>query len=527
MLRTLKFKKMKKLSIIICVVVGVLGTSCKDYLDINTNPNQPTKVQASLVLPQALAATALVLNQYNTYGSQLGGYASNAGGFGGFNENVSYAFTPNNYAGLWSVTYDNLEDYQYILNQTKDDDLNIYFYAVAKIMKAHGMQLLVDAYNDVPYSEALQGSDFLTPKYDDAKSIYAALAVELDDAMSAIKKGNGLAVKNPITNYDIIFGGDMDAWLKFANTLKLRLVVRGQGKVTFANTSFDAIGFLTENALINPGYTRDNNRQNPAWNTWAFAYTGSAGNKAWIPSTFVMTFYNGTKLSDPGRGKATYYQFPATGTNQLGNENVGVPKSPGGSFWYPSDNRTGTAAGDAPGPLKGPDAGYPIMIAAESYFLQAEAALNGVALPTAGTAKAFFENGITASFEYVYLLPDGTHSGNYATDAAAYIANNNKKLVQYDLATTKDEQLEAIITQKYIALNYINSHEGWNEYRRTGYPTISGTDAKTTFASSASQSSRADKLPSRILYPTSEAQYNPGNLPSGVSPFTSLIFWAK
>src|ERR1700741_3261773 len=109
---------MKKISMIMLAVVALFATSCKDYLDINTNQNKPITVTADLILPQALVATALVLNTYNTYGAQLGGYMANAGGYGGFNETTTYIYTPNNYSGNWAVSYDNLEDYQYMLNQT-------------------------------------------------------------------------------------------------------------------------------------------------------------------------------------------------------------------------------------------------------------------------------------------------------------------------------------------------------------------------------------------------------------------------
>ncbi|MDJ1480070.1 SusD/RagB family nutrient-binding outer membrane lipoprotein [Cytophagaceae bacterium YF14B1] len=515
---------MRKLSIVICLFAAVLS-SCNNYLDVNKNPNAPTAVTPELVLPQALTATALVLNNYNTYGSQLGGYAANAGGYGGFNENVSYAFTPNNYSGLWAVTYDNLEDYQYIINQTADVDADIYFNAAARVMRVYDFQLLVDTYNNVPYTDALKGADMLTPTYDKGEDIYVSLAKELDDAIAAIKKGQAASVApNAIDNYDVLFGGDMDSWIQLANTIKLRLMVRANGKVTFGNTSFDPAGFLTTDALINPGYTRDNNKQNPEWNTWAFSYNGSDGNKAWLPSTFIMAFYNGVKLKDPGRGAKMYYQFPSTGTNQLGFESTGIPKSPSGSFWYPGTERTGTVAGGSTGALKGPDAGFPLLTAAESYFLQAEGVLDNI---LTGDAKALFESGITASFEYVYMLPNGSYSGTPDADAASYIANNStSRLVNFNLATTTEQKREAIVTQKYIALNMIDSHEGWNEYRRTGYPVVSGTAATSTFASSVSQSTRPDKLPSRILYPASEIQYNPTNVETADS-FNSLIFWAK
>lgn len=521
---------MKTISIIgFCTILATL-TACDDLLDINTNQNQATAVQPELVLPQALASTASVLNTYNSYGMQIGGYAANAGGYGGFNETVSYAYTPNNYSGNWTTTYDNLEDYQYIIDQTASDPLNGYFFAAAKIMKAYDFQLLVDTYNDIPYTEALHGADHLTPVYDDAATVYSSLAAELDEAIAAIHATDDLDLKNPLGAYDIVFDGDMEKWIQLANTIKLRLIIRGNGKATFGDTSFDPLGFLDTDALINPGYTRDNGRQNPAWNTWAFAYTGAAGNKAWIPTTFILSFYNGTKINDPARGSAVYYQFPSTGTNQLGYESNSnnVPKSPEGSFWYPGNERKGTAAGDTTGVLKGPDAGYPLMTAAESYFLQAEAVVVGIG-GVSGSAKDLFDDGIAASFKYLYMLPDKTQAGDYEVDFEDYLANNNgNRLVNFDLAIGQAQQIEAIITQKYIALNTVNSHEGWNEYRRTGYPAVSGTSPTSTFASIASESSRADRLPSRILYPTSEIQYNSANVPSAsTDPFTSLIFWAK
>jgi hypothetical protein len=348
----------------VIVATMFLISSCDDYLDINTNPNQATAVNADLVLPQALVATALVLNAYNSYGMQIGGYAANAGGYGGFNETVSYLYTPNNYSNLWPASYDNLEDYQYIITQTNEDPEFVYYNAVARIMRVYGFQLLVDTYNNVPYTDALQGSDMLTPTYEDAATIYSKLADELDVAMASINAGLAAEVSpKSLGDNDVVFKGDMENWLKMANTIKLRLHVRAKGKATFSNQNFDAAGFLDTDALINPGYTRDNNRQNPLWNTWGFTYNGSAGNKAWIPTTYILTFYNNIRLSDAGRGAAMYYQFPGTGTNQLGFESTGIPKSPEGSFWYPSNQRTGTQAGNATGALKGPDAGYPMLMA--------------------------------------------------------------------------------------------------------------------------------------------------------------------
>jgi hypothetical protein len=168
----------------------------------------------------------------------------------------------------------------------------------------------------------------------------------------------------------------------------------------------------------------------------------------------------------------------------------------------------------------------PVITAAESYFLQAEAAVNGL---ISGDAATLFKSGITASFKFLYTLPDGTVSGNPVTDADAYIADNGNYLVDLSLANTVGEKIEAIITQKYIALNMVNSEQAWNDYCRTHYPKLLNTASATatqTFASKVSESSRVDRLPARIMYPSSEGSYNSTNVPKNISPFTSTIFWA-
>jgi hypothetical protein len=520
---------MKKTLVYLFMGVMVLGTSCKKYLDINKNPNQATSATPPLILPQAMTATAINLNGYNSYGAQLVGYMANAGGYGGFGTSITYNFSSNDFSARWSNTYDNLEDYQAILNQTKGDSKWSYFDAVARIMKAHSYQLLVDTYNDVPYTEALKGADNLNPAYTDAKVIYKDLADELDKAIATINTGMNTPGVTPLGRSDVMFAGDPVKWKKFANTLKLRIILHGNGKVTFTNTTFTDDGFLDDDALINPGFAKDNGRQNPKWNTWAFDYTGSDGNKAWMPNTFIMSFYNKTKLDDAGRGAAIYYKF-ATGTptNRLGVESNNIASSPSGSFWYPDANRDGKTAGNTTGVLKGPEAGMPVITAAESYFLQAEAVVRGINIP--GVAKTLFEKGITASFHYLFELPNGNLAGDPVAAAADYMTKNNTSyLVNFDLASSTDQKIEAIITQKYIALNMVNSEEAWNEYRRTHYPTILNSVAATatqTFASSVSESTAPDRLPTRILYPTSEGSYNTKNVPKGITPFTSKIFWA-
>lgn len=508
----------------------VLGTSCKKYLDINKNPNSAgtETISPNLLLPQAQTATANIVNGYNTMGAQLGGYMANAGGYGGFGVAITYNFTTSNWNGQFTGPYDNLEDYQTILNRTEGDAVASYYNAAARIMKALDFLLLVDTYNDVPYSEALKGSEILLPKYDDGKAIYKSLAEDLDAAIAMINTGDATPGVTGLGETDVLFHGDMVKWKQFANTLKLKLIVQGAGKVTFTNNTFSKDSFLTTDAMINPGYVKDAGKQSPKWATWGFSNTGTPGNKAWMPTTFMLAFYNGVKLTDPARGAAIYYQYPTTPTNRLGFEGSGISASPDGSFWYPSTNRTGTSAGNASGVLKGSSAGMPILTAAESYLLQAEAAVKGI---IATDAKTLFENGITSSFKYLYLKEDGSSLGDASADAANYLTTNDASpLVNFDLAVSTDQKIEAIITQKYIAMNMVNSDVAWNDYRRTGFPKLNNSPSASgteTFASTVSESTRPDRLPSRILYPASEGAYNSTNVPKNISPFTTMIFWAK
>jgi hypothetical protein len=505
-------------------------SSCSDYLDINTNPNNATEADALLVLPQAIVGSASVANQFNTYGGHFGGYIANAGGFSGFGNLFNYQLIPGDYNGLWVNSYDNLNDYQYVINQTAGNDEQAYANATAKIMTALSYQRLVDAFGDVPYTEALKNNANLTPAYDDAATIYQDLVTKLDSAILIIDRAE--FPKSLNSSSDPLFAGDMTKWKKFANTIKLRILIRVSGVASlssFVTTKFAAmdktLGFITDDAIVNPGYVKD--KPNPLWNSWGYTTTGALANSSRIATEFAFGFYKGQKLTDTGRGSVIYTNFDAgtTPVNQLGNEVEAPTVRTNYSTWYNGVFSSASSIGNALGVLKGPSQGQVLMLLAESEFLQAEAKLKGF---LTGNYAANFDAGVTASFRYLYK--DVTNvvsaSKNVATDVAGYKSDNAESfLVNIKLATTPAQRLEAIITQKWIAVNMINSEEGYNEFRRTGYPrTVPNGDGYENIASLLSTSTRADKLPSRILYPASEQSYNSANY-RAINQFTDLIFW--
>ncbi len=534
---------MKKIILAFTITVGLFGASCKKYLDINTNPNSILTAGPNLVLPLAIVNTASLISALNDYGGQTAGYASSAGGYGGFGSSWTYDYPPSQGAGYWASGYSYLEQFQIIINSTQGSTANVYYNAVSKIMKAYIYQNLIDEFNDVPYSNALKGDTLLLPSYDAAKTVYPELAVLLDSAITEINAGLA-AASDPATApttiaSDPLFSGNMMSWKQFANTIKLRLIVRASSVATFANTTYDD-GFLTSDAIVNPGYSLSNaasgSQVNPSWNTWVSNYTGARVGQAWIAAQFVTGYYTGEKLTDPVRGGTIYFNYPSVYAYQLGlvGNDPSAPANAGA--WY-SGGGSGTSLGNAQGVMKGPNMGEPLILLAESDFLQAEAAVRGILPGGVAAAKEDFNKGILASFNYLEELPNlalPTINGalaNPAADVATYqAANSTSYLVNFDLATSTAQQIEAIITQKYIAMNFISGQEAWSEYRRTGYPVSSPTVINNPYGSMASiqsQATRPDHLPTRLPYPNTEAATNASNVPTGINVYTSTIFWAK
>ncbi|MBK0379917.1 SusD/RagB family nutrient-binding outer membrane lipoprotein [Mucilaginibacter segetis] len=536
----------KIFNIILCGLV-ISSTSCNKFLDVNeTNPNNPTSTSVDLVLPQALAATAATTVNFNNYGAWVGGFQANAGGYGGFGSDLTYNYTTNDKTDLWSNSYENINDYQYIINNSTTDGNDKNFNAIARTMRVFAYQRLVDVYGDVPYTQAVKGLGNLTPSYDKAEDIYTDLFKQLDTALTSfsiaatdntISVGSGVNGKIDVTSLDK-GGKDMSNWIAFANTIKLRLLLRIQNVPALASVynaekaTLNAYPFTTIDVSINPGYAAQAGKQNPAWNSYAFSATNTASQLAEVPTKYAVGFYT-TKTAD-GLRRILVYRSGTTG-NQLGYTGSDAPTSPSGSPWLALVD-DGTSASTATnsshngyGILKGPTAAMPIMLASESYFLQAEGNLIGIV--SSGSLATNFNKGITASFDYLLRNASGAiYPGEVVQDDVdGYLADNTGNyLVNIGVATTDAQRLEAIITQKWIAMNYITSYEGWADFRRTTYPKsdpVPAGHAATSIASLQSISPRADKLPVRVLYPASEYAVNGTNAPSGIDAFTSRIFW--
>jgi hypothetical protein len=494
---------MKKLIILLTVLIA-LGTSCKkDYLSVDEfNPNSASAVPANLILPAAINNTAAFFTQPDNYSFIYLWYGcmSISGGYSQPTNLTQYNLLASAYQGIWSSNYTNLLNYDYI-EKNSTTAQNQPYKAIAKIMKVYLYENLVDTYGNVPYKEALQtGTGILKPKYDDQQSIYEDLVLQLDAAMDLINTAPVDA--DQVGNYDIIYHGDMSLWLKFANTLKLRLLVTQSGMsgrdayissavATTPHTPADYIG-ADEGAWSNPGYLQSAGKMNPFWENF-YKQDGSQqadGLGYYVAGQDACDFL--TANNDPRKLLLFQPSVPPAGTTVLGNYFGALLLQP-----VPVTSKLG------PGMLQAFNQSAPIMTDFESLFIQAEAAARNI---ITADAKALYESAVTQSV---------TYEGGTAAAATTYLAQL-RPLVNFDATPNK---VQAIITQKWISLNGLNPQPIWVDYRRTGFPDF--------LHFTADPARLNDSPPVRLLYPQSEISTNNDNVlaQGAISLFTSKIFW--
>jgi hypothetical protein len=529
---------MKKYILMTVVFLAAGITGCKkNYLSQEVNPNQPSVTTPQLSLTGAEVSTAAIIStNYNEYGVWAG-YWTTSGNYvpnQGINE---YQFTNSTFdtqtSGPWINLYSNLTNYNTLQTVSSASPSFAYFQAIAMIMKAYDFEQLVDNYNDVPYSQAFKPATILFPAYDKASDIYHDLGKQLDAAIALIN-ANG-AASSPGSS-DIIFGGNMVSWKKFANSLKLRLAIHvstvlgnNDPLVTdLASTASEGYLDGSTEATANPGYTKalassGATQQNPFWDFYGLDVNSNPPFNAvyWRANDFSVKFLQ--KTNDP-RVSEFYAPLTATYPAVVIRGNVFGDTSP-------NDQANPNTSGIGPGLLQSPTQSAVLFSGAESLFLQAEAALNGF-IP--GNAQTFYEAGITASF--VDAQAGGTYTPNNvsftpqtpdfvytpptaATSQALAITYYSQNINDVGWAASPNKE-EAIIMQKWVALNGYFNLEAYNEYRRTGIPSL---------PSSIDPAAISQTLPTRIFYPISELTSNQTNLAKepAVNPFTSKIFFAK
>ena len=342
------------------------------------------------------------------------------------------------------------------LKVNSDDEVAL---ALAEVIRVAAVHRVTDTYGPVPYSQ-IGADDALTSPYDSQQAVYERLFEELDGALTVLRNHSAETIK---AASDKIYAGDLSKWVRFANSLKLRMAMR----ISYAAP--DEAERIVKEALSgeNGGVIESNadNAQIPTQNNpfRVVMYDYNGGDSR--VSANITSYMNGYK--DPRRAK---YFTLSTFTGGIRNGYIGLRSGisiPSESLLYSN------MAVDYTTPLMW-------MNAAEVAFLKAEASLRGWYGAT-GDAERWYEEGVRLSFEqwglsgdYDAYIADGVSMPESYEDPLGKESNTSEVstvTVKWDTRGDFETNLEQIITQKWLAI-YPEGFEAWCEFRRTGYPRL-------------------------------------------------------
>ncbi|KQS31187.1 SusD/RagB family nutrient-binding outer membrane lipoprotein [Dyadobacter sp. Leaf189] len=477
-------------------LAGILtATSCtKDFDEMNTSPNSPTAIGPQYLLPQGIETSIdrywghrerferINIDAAELYVQHL---TRNIYSNEGDDYTVSPALLSNNWKGFFN---DGLLNFQRIITQTNAESAtpNSNYEGVALVMRSWVFSLLTDMYGAIPYSDAIKGTatePIYTPKYDSMEAVYAGL---LNDLKMANEK---LVVGGPAIAGDILYGGDILKWKKFANSLRLRLANRqavkkpAESKAIMAEILADATKYPlfmsnADNASLKCTTVLPSNNE---WNQILI----QGGRTDWNISKTLAD-----KMNELGDTRITVYANPNKDGIYQGHPN-GLPDAIATNYLSTSAT-IGKAFTDAAAPEV-------IMTLAELKFILAEAAVDG---DITANAQTLYEEGITASFAQYGLTPP---AGYFAKAGAA--------------------SKEKILEQKWISL-FGQGVEAWIEWRRTGLPVFPAPDPRAVLNNNG-------VLPTRFNYPASEYSLNQKsvsdgvNLNGGADDMKTKLWWAE
>ncbi len=478
---------MKNIAIITkCAAAGLftlfLTAGCTGYFDkINTNPNMPEESDIDRDYLWGAMLTTMQRNVFpeqanpfqmvqDLFGNNYSGYFGATNNWNSGSNSTTYFFIAGWINEPFRVAYNDFLPSWNVLRQ-KVDSTSVTF-AIGEVVKVEGMHRYTDMYGPLPYT--MFGKKGSGVPYDSQEDIYRSFFSELDHAINILTDlYNQNPEARPLASFDLIYGSDLGQWIKFANSLKLRLAMR----VRYVD-EINAKKYAEE-ALAHPLGVIEDNRDNPEIkNNTALGFVYNN------PLQYMWDDYHDSRMganmesflkgyNDPRLplyfSPASYYAN-ATGNDKFHGVRCGITNAQN------YIDRASPATFLFSSPMRW-------MVASEVWFLRAEGALLGWDMK--GTAGNLYNTGIEKSFELWG-----------ATGAAGYIANSTAKPAEYRdprntssnniLSTSpllstitvkwndadgQERNLERIITQKWLAM-FPDGQEAWSEFRRTGYPKI-------------------------------------------------------
>ena len=445
---------MKNIFKILTLFIGLATISSCDNTDLNLDPTRPggdnVSVRAIVPAMQTQTHRNMMAN-----GARLAGIIMQQ--WAGFDAQ-QVAFTQYNIgegdiANLWEfgLYVGSMKDCDDIITRTTASG-NLHTRGLARLYYAYNLGMATNLWGDIPFSEAFKGADNLTPAYDSQEDVYTAIISLLDGAIADLNSADPAGIFGNLTS------GPSSAsdWAAVAHALKARYLLQ-QSKV---NPGIMA-SVISE---VNQSFTSNDGQPE-------FVFENTSGGRNPIsafgaerPNTMVIGPSFATLMTgDPRQEK---YMF------QDGTDFLFYDASNADLFWAQQDSPS-------------------LLISyAEVKFIEAEALLS-----TGGNALMALQAAVTANMEYL-----GVPAGDITTYVNALT-----------LTGTAQQQLETIITEKYKAFYGHNAIEAWNDYRRTGFPTL------TADANGANGNNPSGIVPLRFLYPDSERLANSANYNAAIS----------
>lgn len=429
-------KNMKNIFKILFVALLASTYGCEKFLDVNENENKVRAVSMELALPGAQASMAATFGgSFHNLGGFWSQYYTQSPDAGQYEDFDAYVVSTDEFDREWTEIYTggliNLRNIKDEANAKGSTNYAL----VATLCEAYTFQMLSDLYDAIPYSEALTGAQNTKPKFDNGEEVYKALITEINAAVAAYEANPSV---DDMSSADMIFGGDMEQWIGFANTLKLKMYMRQS--YTSSPKSTEIMALLTEDRFITSdaafaAWTSEQGKRNPYYEVQVDRL-GDVNGRA------SKTLLGYLQNNDDARLDAI---FTPGGS--------GHNAKPQGDF----ANRD-ISANDLSVPLITALSPVYFFTISELHFLKAEAM---VRYASGAGAQAEYEAGIDASFD------------SYGLGSASALYGSGGKYA-WNESGTMEEKVGQVMMQKWVSMANQQNLEAFFEVNRTQYPPLSG-----------------------------------------------------
>lgn len=507
----------------------ILAACDHGFEDMNVNPNASTEVTPGYLFTNAqLDAVSVnyVGGAYLTIGGSMQHFATYKEVPAAGDKYFNYSYSTGNwnaYAGVDLLgTTGAVIDIQQVIDAVSELPADVNKLAVARIWRVYIFHRLTDLYGDIPYSDAgkaLTEKNY-APKYDEQSAIYADMFKELEESVAMFD-----ASQATFATADLIYGGDITKWKKFAYSLMLRLGMRLASRpatVSMAQTWVEkaiAGGVLTEDAdIATIGYV-----DGSITSSRNFIASGLLSNDYITPGgdnveggKFAKTLIDHLKITHDPRLNVIAIVWVPNGTSFVADTATALQKGmPNAAFnSFPADFNSYSEPN--PNTILKYSAPLLVFTPAEVNLLLAEAAARG--WYSGATAEALYNKAVTSAMKQWSLFG----SAGIIADSriASYLAQN-----PYNAAGSLEEQIAQLQTQKWVSLVFEDEYEIFSSWRRTGYPALTPTNYPGNLT--------GGQIPRRFVIPDSEGIYNATHFieardrQDGTNALSSQVWWDK